>query len=63
MIDRETILKGLVDYGVGTMNQLINYGIFAQGVQGILFVLYNSEQTYPKLYVINQQGEIILKEN
>lgn len=60
--NREYVLNQLMEAGIGTMNQLINYGIFAQGVDGILFVLYNKEQAYPKLFRIREDEIINIKE-
>ena len=35
---------------MATKNDLINYGMFAEGDNSVLFVLYNNQQSYPKLY-------------
>lgn len=62
MLDnKEEYINRLYDYGLGSMNTLINYGIFALGLNSILFILYNKEQDFPKLYRITE-NEIILWE-
>lgn len=60
--NKEAILQQLVEAGIGNVNALINYGVFALGVEGILFVLYNKEQTFPKIYEIHTNGKVSLKE-
>ncbi len=56
---RDKYLEMLYNANVGSMNDLINYGIFAKGKEGELFILYSSKQSYPKLYVINEVVEEI----
>ena len=49
---RNSLLNRLFDSGIASKNDLINYGVFAEGDNCMLFVLYNKLQSYPKLYRI-----------
>lgn len=53
---RKKYIEMLFEAGIGTRNNLINYGMFAEGDGGTLFVLYNTLQQYPNLYRINEKG-------
>lgn len=50
--DKNILLELLVEHGVAVINDLIHYGVFARASEGVLFVLYNKNQEYPKLYRI-----------
>ncbi|MBE6114572.1 MAG: DUF4080 domain-containing protein [Erysipelotrichaceae bacterium] len=59
--DKSALLEVLVENHVAVINDLIHYGVFALGAEGILFVLYNKNQEYPKLYRIIDRNVIELE--
>lgn len=59
--ERNSLIDLLFEYGIGSKNNLMNYGIFANGYDGLLFVLYNNKQTYPNIYKIKGKKIEVLK--